>query len=600
MDQLILISVTIFAGIFSQILAYRLRLPAIVPLLIFGGLLGQFHIIRPEYLGEGLHTIIQIGVAIILFEGGLSLRVKRFKEAPTVIRNLVTIGVVVTWILGTLAAYFFIGELHTPSGFKIALLFGALITVSGPTVIMPLLKIVKPTKKLATVLKWEGILVDPIGALLAVVTLTFIETSGTSGFVVREFLSSLAIGTALGGVAAFIVARLLKTRDFIPENTQNLVVLSLVLGVFALSNWLQNETGIIAVTVTGFVLGILKPRGLREIEVFKGQLTTLMVSMLFILLAARLDLQSILNLGRPGLWLLVAVLFVVRPINVFISSYKSLLTLREKLFLSWIAPRGIVAAAVASLFAETLKAFPEFAHQAEYIESLTFLIIAGTVFFQGATARLVGKFLKVIEPDPDGLIIVGANAPGRHLAKEFMDLGIEVLMLDSNSRHVSFAKKENIPAVVENAISQEIFDEVEIAGFGQLLAITPNDNVNVLVCQLWSHELGKQNVYRVGVQDKDDEVQEEIGLTGEGSIVFPKIISHEWLQHHLETSWRISRKKIENVEELKQMLKRIENGEVYQIATVQNKRITFYEPGNSLNEGEVFLFLEKKNQDAEK
>lgn len=596
MELLSVVSLAIFAGIISQILAYKLRSPAIVPLLIIGSVLGQVGVLHPEQLGEGLHTIVQIGVAIILFEGGLSLKIKNFKEAPQVIRNLITIGVFVTWILGTLAAYLFIPELRNPNGFKIALLFGALITVSGPTVIIPLLKVVKTKRKVSTILKWEGILIDPIGALLAVIMLTFLNTSASGGMLIREFLISISIGLVFGGTAAFILDRLLRARDLIPEEMRNLVVLGMVIVVFAVSNWVQSETGILAVTVAGFGLGILNPSGLREIEAFKGQLTTLMVSILFILLAARLDLHAIWYLGLPGLAVLLVVLFVIRPVNVFISSYKSLLSLREKLFLSWVAPRGIIAAAVASLFADTLKNSTEFSQQAGYVESLTFLIIAGTVFFQGATARLIGKLLKVVEPDPNGIVIVGANIAARYLTKSFKALGIEVLLIDSNTHLISLAKKENISAETANAISPDIIEELELSGFGKLLAMTPNEKVNILACQLWSHEFGRNNVFRIGAYTKDSEQPDKIGLTGEGQIVFPSQVTHEWIQHHLGTSWTISNKEIKTSEEIQSVIQSIKNKEIFPLAIVRSKKVTFYESNMDITEWGTLIFLEKESK----
>ncbi len=594
MEQIQLISLTIFAGIFAQVLAYKLRLPAIVPLLVIGALLGQLHILDPHYLGDGLHTIVQLGVAIILFEGGLNLKIKQFKEAPLVIRNLVSVGVLITWLLSALAAYFFVPALHTSSGFKIALLFGSLITVSGPTVILPLLKIVKPIKKIATVLKWEGILVDPIGALWAVVLLTFLETSA-SGYdsIIKAFLTSLSIGFVFGGIAAILLYRLLKINDLIPEEMRNLMVLTMVFVVFAFSDWVQPETGILSVTVTGFVLGTLSPRGLREIESFKGQLTTLMVSILFILLAARLNLIAIWNLQIPGLFVLLIVLFIIRPINVFFCSIKSQLLLKEKIFISWIAPRGIVAAAVASLFAETLQKTPEFAQQAGFIESLTFLIIGGTVFFQGATARFIGKLLKVIEPDPNGVMIIGANLPARYLAKTLIELGIDVILLDSNSSLISKAKKENIPAEVANAISQETIEDFEISGFGKLLALTPNEKVNVLACQLWAHEFGKNNVFRVGIHKEEYQTSEHTKLSGEGRLVFPPTVTQEWLQHHLGASWEIDIEELKTKENTQNFQQSITDDKIYPLALIHESKLTFYMPEMELIDGSNLLYLNK-------
>ena len=594
MEQIQIISLTIFAGILSQILAYRLRLPAIVPLLVIGALLGQLHILNTILLGDGLHTIVQLGVAIILFEGGLNLKVEQFKEAPLIIRNLVSIGVLITWLLSASVAYFFIPALHNSSGFKIALLFGALITVSGPTVILPLLKAVKPIKRIVTVLKWEGILIDPIGALLAVVLLTFLITTA-SGYdsIIKSFATSLSIGLVFGGTAAVIVHRLLKINDLIPEEMRNLMVLTMVFVVFAISDWIQPETGILSVTVAGFVLGILSPRGLHEIESFKGQLTTLMVSILFILLAARLNLKEIWNLQIPGMLVLLSVLFIIRPINVFISGVKSKLSLREKIFVSWIAPRGIVAAAMATLFAETLQEIPEFAQQAGYIESLTFLIIGGTVFFQGATARRVGKALKVIEPDPNGLMIIGANLPARHLAKALNGFGIDVMLLDSNSSLIFKAKKENIPAEMVNAISQDTIDRLDVTSFGKLLAITPNEKINILACQLWAHEFGKNNVFRVGVHEEEYKPSDQTKLSGEGQLVFPSTVTQEWLQRHVGYSWDIHNKELRTKEEIQYLQQDVRNEEIHPLALIHKNKLIFYIPETELAEGSILLYLKK-------
>jgi NhaP-type Na+/H+ or K+/H+ antiporter len=597
MEQIQYISLVIFAGIFSQVLANRLRLPAIVPLLIIGALIGRIDALDPRQLGDGLHTIVQLGVAIILFEGGLRLKIKQFREGPSIIRNLVSIGVLVTWILAAGAAYLFIPDLQNPSGLKIALLFGALITVSGPTVVMPVLKITKPFKKVATVLKWEGILIDPIGALLAVVILTFLNTS-VSGYssVVKAFVSSLSVGLVFGGVTAFMLYFLLKRTQLIREEMRNLMVLAMVLVAFSLSNWVQKETGILSVTVAGFVLGILRPRGLKDIESFKGQLTTLMVSILFILLAARLDLAAIWNLGLPGLLVLLAVLFIIRPLNVFLSGLRSQLSLREKLFVSWIAPRGIVAAAVASLFAETLKLNPEFAPQAGYIESLTFLIIGGTVFFQGATARFVGKLLKVTEPDPNGVVIIGANNPARQLAKELKKHGIETILIDSNRSMVSKAKKEGLLADNANALSQETIEEFEFAGFGKLLAMTPSEKTNILACQLWANDLGRDHVFRIGVSDEEYKPPERSTLSDEVQVVFPEKVTQQWLQDNLSSGWEMEEIKLSAKEETRKYQEQVDKGAFLPLVVIQRGKVIFYKKGIDLSENSTLICITRRKE----
>jgi len=531
-DILFTIALVIFAGIASQLLASKFRFPAIVPLLIIGAAMGQLGILNTELLGGGLNTIVHIGVAIILFEGGLSLRKVDYQNARSTIRNLITIGLVITWVVSAGAAYLIFPELQNSTGARVAILFGALVTVTGPTVIMPLLKSVKTNKKISTILTYEGILIDPIGAILAVVILTYIETAAGGRLIVREFVRSLAIGLSVG-VTGGVIMNYLNKRRFIPWELRNLFVLSAVIVIYAISDWLQHETGVLAVTVTGMMLGVLKPTGIDEIESFKGQLTTLMVSLLFIILAANLDLIRMINLGWHGLLLLAIVIFIVRPLNVFASTINSDLNLREKFFLSWIAPRGIVAAAVASLFATNLAQVPGYENQAVYLESLTFLIIGGTVFLQGGTAQYVGRFLNVVEPDPTGFLFVGANQASRQLAKAIQNVGFDVLMLDTNKANCRNAKQEGLDTVHADALSPETFEDIPLEGIGNLIAMTPNAEVNILACQQGAKVFGTDHIFRIRLQDESEDQTEEKRLRDEGILLFDENLTLNVLQQRL-------------------------------------------------------------------
>ena len=537
----------IFAGVASQWLATKLKVPAIVPLLVVGVLMGQFRIIDISLLGDGLETIVHIGVAIILFEGGLSLRRVNYEEAPRTIRNLITIGLLITWIFGAALAYMLFPALQNRTGLELAVLFGALITVTGPTVIIPLLKNVKTNQKINTILTWEGILIDPIGALLAVVVLTFIETTASGSLVIKEFIRSLAIGFSIGIAAGLIMNYLLNKRRLISWEIRNLFVLSGVIVIYAFADWIQHETGVLAVTVTGLLLGILKPMGIDEIESFKGQLTTLMVSVLFIMLAARLDIQAILNLGWRGAALLGGVILVIRPLNVFISAWNSDLTFREKLFLSWIAPRGIIAAAVASLFTSTLAEIPEFAAQASYLETLTFLIIGGTVFIQGGTAKWVGKSLGVVQPEPRGFLFVGSSKPARELAKVIQSLGFPVLMMDNNRENCRKSHQEDLPSVHDNAMEPDTYEETPMPGIGNLIAMTTNSEVNILACQQGAKFFGADHVFRIRMQEESQESTEEKELRDEGILLFSEEFTYATLQSRLRQGWKFYIKETEAV-----------------------------------------------------
>jgi NhaP-type Na+/H+ or K+/H+ antiporter len=430
--------------------------------------------------------------------------------------------------------------------------------------------------------------------LLAVVLLTFFNTSVSEyDSVLKAFVSSLSVGVVFGGVAAFILYLLLKRTGLIAEELRNLMVLAMIFVVFSVSNWVQRETGILAVTVAGFALGLLRPPGLRDIASFKGQLTTLMVSILFILLAAKLDLQAIWSLQLPGLIVLLLVLFVIRPLNVFISGINSQLNLREKIFISWVAPRGIVAAAVASLFTDTLRSNPAFTDQAGYIESLVFLVIGGTVFFQGATARIVGKLLKVTDPDPHGFVIIGANHPARTLARILKKYSIDAVLIDSNKNLVSKAKKEDLQARNANALSQVTIEDIELGGYGKLLAMTPSETVNILACQLWSHEFGKDNVFRIRTSEDEFQPPDQSDLSGEGVEIFPPKVSQQWLQNNLESAWKMETAEMSKKEVIRSYKDLIKEEEIIPLARIQDKKIVFFEDDIEITEDYDLIFLSK-------
>ncbi|MBS1270990.1 MAG: K(+)/H(+) antiporter NhaP2 [Candidatus Marinimicrobia bacterium] len=592
------IAILIFAGVTSQLLANKLKFPAIVPLLIVGALLGQFQLLRVDMLGRGLQTIVHIGVAIILFEGGLSLRRVNYREAPKTIRNLITIGTLLTWILGATAAYFLFPDLQDPSGLRIAVLFGALITVTGPTVIMPLLKNVKTKQKVSTILTWEGILIDPIGALLAVVTLTFIETSSSGGFLVREFIRSIAIGFSIGIAGGLLMNYVLNQRRLITWDLRNLFVLSVVIVIYALSDWVQHETGVLAVTIMGLLLGILKPLGIDEIESFKGQLTTLMVSILFILLAAKLDLQSIVDLRWRGVAMLAVVIFVIRPLNVFASSMNSDLKTNEKLFLSWIAPRGIVAAAVASLFTTTLSHIPEFASQASYLETLTFLIIGGTVFIQGGTAKWIGGMLDVLQPEPRGFLFVGASAPARQLAKAIKAVGFNVLMMDINRNNCRTAKREGLDAIHDDAIAPDTLEEVPLDGIGNLISITPNTEVNILACQQGAKVLGTEHVFRIRLQEEGEKQSDEKMLRDEGILLFNEELTYGALQQRLRQGWQFYSKTTDH--EIIQHEGEATDEDFIPLFYVQNERLELVTPNMNVPSGVQLVCFGTTQEEIEK
>ncbi|NRA95893.1 MAG: sodium:proton antiporter [Planctomycetes bacterium] len=469
-------------GLISQALARRLRVPAIVPLLVIGLVAGRDSLgwINPGVLGEGLGVLVGLAVAIILFEGGLTLRPEAFRVAGRPIQRLCSLGVLLTWGLSSLAALLLFPGL----GGKAAL-FGALVIVTGPTVIAPLLKVINPRQRVAEILRGEAILVDPIGALLAVLTF---EVLLAGDDIVGMLVYRVGLGVVLGGGGALILDWVLRHQDAMAPDLQNRTTLVVAVVLYAVSEGLASESGVLTATLAGLVLGWRRPPGIEEVEEFKGHVVGVLVSMIFILLAANLDLDAVRALGSHGFLLVGAMIFVVRPASVFLSMIGTELALREKLFVSWIAPRGIVAASVSSLFAIELGAD---GHQ---IAAMTFAVIAGTVIIQGPTAGWVGRRLGVLESAPAGVLVIGANEVACRLAQALHRNGHRVLVLDTNYASVRRARESGLPARRTDALDDAASDSLDLDGIGTMLAMTSSDAVNRLAVRLYANEFGKGRV----------------------------------------------------------------------------------------------------------
>ena len=497
----------IVLGIGAQWLAWRISLPAILLLLVFGFIAGPVTgLINPNQLfGNLLLPLVSVTVAIILFEGGLSLKFSEVREVTAVIRNLVTVGVLVSWFLTSLASYLIFGL-----GLQISILLGAVLVVTGPTVIIPLLRHVRPSGRVGSIIKWEGIIIDPIGAVLAVLVFEVIISVGlekATTQVVVSIFKTLVIGTVLGLAGAKLVIVILK-RHWVPDFLQNPVSLMIVVFVFVCSNIVQVESGLLSVTLMGIALANQKWVSLKHIVEFKENLRVLFISSLFIILASRLtidELSYVLNF--KGFIFLVLMILVVRPLSIFISTYFTDLNLKEKLFLSWMAPRGIVAAAVASVFA--LRLVEAGYEQAERIIDITFLVITGTVAIYGLTAFKVARRLGLAKPNPQGLLIVGAHIWARSIAKFLHENGFQVSLVDSNWANVSAARQEGLQAYYENILLEDISEDIELDGIGKLIALTRNDEVNSLAALHFIEDFGRSQVYQLPKLSKFSAKSEE-------------------------------------------------------------------------------------------
>ncbi len=490
-DLLLALALVVAVGIFCQWLGWVLRVPSIILLLIAGLVLGPFTgFLDPDaLLGEFLTPLISASIAIILFEGSLHLRFEEIRSRATFVINLVTIGALVTWASVSVLAHF---VLSFP--WPLAVLLGAILIVSGPTVVAPLLNHVRPKKPLGPILKWESILIDPLGAICAVLVFETI-THGESGLEpVFLLLKTLVLG--FGGGLVLSKALIWITRHyFIPEYLEVPFFLMFVMVGFAFTSHLQPETGLLTVTVMGAYLANQNLISIKHIAVFKENLAIPLLANLFILLAARLEFSQLRGITPAEIIFLLALIFLVRPLAVFTSALRSGFKLREKLFLAGIAPRGIVAAAVSSLFALHLarKGFP----QAERLVTVTFLVILATVFLNGLWARPLACVLKVCQRDPNGVLFVGAHDWARDMARALHEEGIETLLVDTNWFHVKAAEQEGLPAFYASIFSDCVLDEVEFEGIGKLLALTANDEVNSLAVVHFVEIFGRKEVYQL-------------------------------------------------------------------------------------------------------
>lgn len=502
-------------GVAAQWIAWRLKLPSILLLLLFGVLLGQ--IVHPDHLlarlsgtdasvgPKFLLPIVSLSVAIILFEGGLTLRFSELKESGRSVLRLVTGGALISWLLTALAARWILGL-----DWRIATLLGAILVVTGPTVVMPLLRHIRPTRRVGSVVKWEGIVIDPIGAVLAVMVFeqVFAEHAETT------FLTGLAVlarTVLIGGGFAVIAAGLLGVlvkRYWIPDYLHGVFFLAVALAVYVGSNALQHEAGLAAVTLLGVLLANQKSVRIHHVIEFKEHLGVFLISCLFIVLGSRLDVGEMLRVGGQGLGFLAALILVVRPAAVMLSTWGAELTLAERIFLSFIAPRGIVAAAVTSVFALNIAAAAQhnqdlqrIAGDADQLVPITFLVIVITVTVYGLLAAPLARWLKLADPNPQGILIAGAAEWIREIGEALQKEGRRVLLVDTNYASVAAAQMQGLEADCSSILSEHVREELDLGGIGRMLAMTPNDEVNAMASREFAHLFGRANVYQLPLWD---------------------------------------------------------------------------------------------------
>lgn len=522
--------------IICQWVAWLSKLPAILFLLLVGIIAGPLlGWIKPEAMfGHLLIPIVELAVALILFEGSLTLNFKEIHQVRKVVRNLVSIGLILTALIGILLAHYIIGFSWPTSA-----VFGTITAISGPTVIGPMIRSIRPNAHIANILRWEGTIIDPIGALLAVVIFDFIAAiygGYTFWHTLFHFLEMILVGGLLGVVVGYWLGVALRAYR-LPEYLHNVATLTIVLATFALSDMIDTGTGLLAVTMMGITLANMDDVPVSELLGFKESLSLLLISGLFIVLAAQIEFAHISEIIVPTLIVLALLQFVVRPLVMSLCTAGSHLHWQERLLLAWIAPRGIVAAAIAALFAIRLEAFG--VEDGGLLVLATFIIIIGTVVWQSLTSRWLANRLGVAEPEPKGVLIIGANPTAIAIAKTLQENHFRVQLAAMDWAHVQMARMQGLDCYYGNPTSEHADRHLDLIGIGKILALSSHSSINALVNMRYRSEFGRDAIYSIQTQDDDIDSQGTdkhfVAQRHQGYVLFDEQLTYSKLAELIET-----------------------------------------------------------------
>ena len=563
-----------FFSIAAQWLGWKLKTAAIVFLLIGGFLAGPIlGVVQPEaLLGDLLTPIISLAVGIILFEGALNLNFKEIRQAKKSIRQVIIFGAPVAWAMTTAAAYYIAGL-----SFPVAITFGALLIVTGPTVIMPLLKNAHLKERPASILKWEGIINDPIGAVLAILCYEYFKLSkyaadaGTD-FVTTDFVTGTILAIVMIGFFGILIAyavRWLFEHDVIPEYLKPAFLLSVVLIYFVFCNSIEHDFGLIGVTILGLALANMGVSAIEELKKFKETISMMLVSGVFILITANIDPAILFSIDIRGVLFIAALLFVVRPITMFVSSLGTNMTWQEIIFTGWIAPRGIVCAAVAGVLGPYMMKIGY--QDGEQILSLAFAIVLCTVFAHGLSAKFLGRKLNLVYDKNDSLIVVGASDWAVQLAKTLKSRNVEVLIADKNWHALKEARLADIEVYYGEILSEETEYHMELARYNAILAVSNNPAYNALICNIFIHEFGRDMVYQFLPHEEDEHERRQIAHTIRGRTFGRPEMDYWDIAGDFAKGWRFRAMRLGQKENCEELLAQVKAGEVKIIGHISPK-----------------------------
>ncbi|WP_082232563.1 cation:proton antiporter [Halobacillus massiliensis] len=599
----LLLNITLIGvlGVGSQWLAWRFRLPAIVIMSIAGLLAGPiFGLIDPQAdFGELFRPIISLAVAVILFEGSLNLDIKEVRGLGRPVFRIVTIGAFISWIAGSFAAHYVAGL-----PWAVAFVIGGLFIVTGPTVILPLLRQAKLKPRPAKILKWEGIIIDPIGALLAVFAFEIIEFlighNGTISSLVTFFLASIfaiLLGYGIGKGTGVMFE-----RGFVPEFLKSPVVFAAVILCFTLADEVTHETGLLSVTAMGMTLANMRISSISDMRHFKENISLLFISTIFVMLTASLNMETLLeifNLQIIGFVLLM--LFIVRPLSIFLSTMGTDLNKSEKLLVSWIAPRGIVALTVASYFSNVLldAGFEE----ASILISLTFALVFTTVVAHGFSIGWLSKKLGLSMEGPPGVLMVGGSPFTVGLASVLDELKIPVLISDSSWDRLMNARTKGLKTYHGEILSEQREYHLEMTPYEYLLSATEFDSYNALVCTTFVPTFGRNNVYQLSLEKKENgDDLESLGRTIGGKVLIGESASWEELNGLVKQGYVFRKTTITQQFKYMDYLKNMNEGAMMFLVIKPSKKIEFFtrESQPKVETGDVIVSLTPPNKEKEK
>ncbi|WP_299563154.1 sodium:proton antiporter [uncultured Sulfitobacter sp.] len=481
-------------GVGSQWLAWRLRMPSIVLMLLAGLIIGPvLGILDPAaQFGDMLGPIIAIAVAIILFEGGMTLNFHTLRDAATGVKRLIVFGAPLGWFTSALTLHYVAGLSWATSA-----VFGGIMIVTGPTVIAPLLRQAKLRKRPAALLQWEAIVNDPVGALAAVLAFQVVivlETASSASAAAQVLTVGIGVATLLGIAGGWGIARAFRLA-YVPEYMKVPVLFVVLLGVFALSDYVLHESGLLAVTIMGIWVANARLPSYTELRRFKEHATVLLVSGVFILLAASMSLASLRSLDMTVLLFVLAVILIARPLSVLAALSFSDVPWRERLLVAFTGPRGVVLVAVAGLFGERLVQIG--IADAARIAPLAFALVAATVVLHGFTLTPLARLLGLTASASPGVIILGGSRWSVELAEALKKMGLQVIIADPNHAHLRSARDAGVDTFFGDILSKAAEERLDLVAYEKLICATDNDAYNTLVATDLAPEFGRENVFQV-------------------------------------------------------------------------------------------------------